>query len=153
MKISLLSLTVLIGGYLVLFITAGALLNIALNLLDHRWRKPALAHMWRKRLLRGCLGLLATGVCFSFFFGSVFLRFSCVEVASDRIILSYFWPKPSHAIPLGDIISIKMEFDSKKRGELVVISKDREDRSIVCLKDTNLEQAHNVIQAVLQNKH
>lgn len=152
MKYCLLGQLVWLGCYAVLFVFAGALLHFVLVLGRAVRSRSELAGSWRKPVLRSSLGLMATAVCFAFFYESMFVRFSCMEVASDTITLGYFWPKPSHVIALSALTGIEVERDRKQRGELVVSSKDREDRSIVCPKGGNLEDAHKAIAALLQSK-
>lgn len=141
-----------VGCYAIALLLAGALLHLALELIQRVRCRSELTDLRRKRVLKGCLGLLATGVCFAFFYESMFLRFSCVNVFEDRIVLSYFWPKPSRVILVRDITAIRVERDRKHRGELVVSHSSREVRSIVCPKGDSLDQVHAAIAAVRRSQ-
>ena len=106
----------------------------------------------RRRVLRSGLGVLATGICFAFFFESMFVRFSCAEVGADRITLRYFWPRQASVIPLNDVVSVEVLRDRKQRGELVVSNRRGQARSIVCAQAAKLEPAHAAIETLLQRK-
>jgi hypothetical protein len=106
----------------------------------------------RKRILRSGVGLLATGICFALLFESMFVRFSCAEVGTDRITLRYFWPRQASVITLNDLVSVEVHRDRKQRGELIVLNKGGEARSIVCAQAAKLEPAHAAMETFLQRK-
>ena len=141
-----------VAGYTILLVSAGYLVHLASALLKIARNKSDPTAPRRKRILRSSLGLLATGVCFAFFYDSMFVRFSCVEVGSNQITLKYFWPKPQRVIVLNELTHVEIERDRKQRGELVVVSNHGENRSVVCTKGVNLEQARDAIQALLQSR-
>ena len=141
-----------VSCYVLLLLFMSVFFSVALTLFRTARGKTGVFRPQRTRNLRSILGLLALGVCFGFFYDSMFVRFSCIQISSSQIVLIYFWPKPVRVISFDDLVQAEVERDRRGGGELVVTSKAGAYRSIVCTTTVKLNPARDAIHLVLQRE-
>lgn len=70
------------------------------------------------------LTLITSAIALFMCFEMMFLRFSSLEIKSEKIEISYVWPRPSISIPKSSFRLVEVSRDSKGRGNLTVVTKD-----------------------------